>query len=793
MYTYKQNPIYFFCFVCFFFIQAIYSQEPVGGVTLKGYAFSAEPDSPGPLAGAEVTVWDKDSVEQLIGIAGKNGYFECTATKRPVKIQIRYLGYAPYTIEGAASTQTNILSLDTCYLSADLELDEIVVSGTHVDRSTDADTYLVTNGMREKAINTYDLLDQLHGVRYDKMTNTIRVGNESKVLILVDDMEQSKEYIASINPERIARIEVSKQPKGRYQSEGYEAVINLKLKTDYRGYDITVQNMALFNPGGNGDDWLMSDQPSFQTLYTDRKLNLFANYTYGHAAWNTPVAREVVYTDRLLLLPDADSPERPNDLFAYKAHVVHAGLNYKLNAAHTISFTANYMYERTKLDDLFSYTLHDMKKDIVYKQLNTTSTITSYDDYTANLFYKGTALADKLEMYSDLSYNQYANDASNAFTRDESALSWQTYREKRNYIKFTSDMEYALSGLFTLKFGYSYSFRRYDARLTSGEELLSYKEKRNKGYIYLHYSPSEKLGIELGTGAETLSMNQPSVRHHYLQFLPVFQLNYQASRILNLKASYLTSMEYPTIYELNPVSSAIDSLMAWKGNPFLQASVRHAFSCDISLWDKLTFTPQFRYTPHAIGQLVERSGASYVTTFRNVKLKGYAFQLIYDQPVGERVNWSNNLTYYSDKAAYENEASRVNGWLFESEVSYFNPTYGLMAQTGYYRSMRKRATVQGYGMEDLDSWGVSVSKKFLRNRLSVMWVYFAPLEWGIRKEQKKVTRTPYYQETYTTSLKPYRNMCLLRISFRFGSGKVNFVEKNTEIEKDQRIHRTVEF
>ncbi len=234
MYTYKQNPIYFFCFVCFFFIQAIYSQEPVGGFTLKGYAFSAESDSPGPLAGAEVTVWDKDSVEQLIGIAGKNGYFECTATKRPVKIQIRYLGYAPYTIEGAASTQTNILSLDTCYLSADLVLDEIVVSGTNVDRSTDADTYLVTNRMRAKAINTYDLLDQLHGVRYDKMTNTIRVGNESKVLLLVDNMEQSKEYIASINPERIARIEVSKQPKGRYQSEGYEAVINLKLKTENR-------------------------------------------------------------------------------------------------------------------------------------------------------------------------------------------------------------------------------------------------------------------------------------------------------------------------------------------------------------------------------------------------------------------------------------------------------------------------------------------------------------------------------------------------------------------------------
>lgn len=403
------------------------------------------------------------------------------------------------------------------------------------------------------------------------------------------------------------------------------------------------------------------------------------------------------------------------------------------------------------------------------------------------------AAGGKLDMYSDLSYNYYANDASNEFVKDERPFSRQTYREKRNYIKFTADMEYKLSDMFTLKFGYSHHFRRYDSKSTSGEELLNYKERRNKGYAYLPYRPSEKLGIEFGTGAEELQIKQPSSRHHYLQFLPVFQLNYQACRALNLKASYLTSMEYPTIYALNPVSSPIDSLMALKGNPALQASVRHAFSFDLCLWDKLTFTPQFRYAPHAIGQVTEPSGSSYLTTFRNVKSKGYAFQLMYDQPVGEYVSWSNNLTYYSDKAVYGNEAHRVNGWLFESEVGYFNPTYALMVQGGYYRSMRKRATLQGYGMEDLDSWGLSVSKKFLRNRLSVMLVYFAPLEWGIRKEQKKVTHTPFYQEVYTTSLKPYRNMCLLRISFRFGSGKVNFVDKKTKIEKDQRIHRTVEF
>lgn len=41
MYTYKQNPIYFFCFICFFFIQTIYSQKSAPPFTLKGYAFSA--------------------------------------------------------------------------------------------------------------------------------------------------------------------------------------------------------------------------------------------------------------------------------------------------------------------------------------------------------------------------------------------------------------------------------------------------------------------------------------------------------------------------------------------------------------------------------------------------------------------------------------------------------------------------------------------------------------------------------------------------------------------------------
>lgn len=796
MYTHKQNPIYLLCLLCFLFTNALYAQEPASRFTIKGYAFAAEaakaPEAT-PLAGAEVIVWGRDSVAQLIGIAGENGYFEYPIEQRPVKIQIRHIGYSPYTNERPVFGPSRILSLDTCFLSSDLVLDEIVVSGTGVAHSVGAESYLVTRRMREKATNTYDLLDQIHGVRYDKMTNAIRVGNETKVKILVDDMEQSKEYIASINPERIARIEISKHPEGRYQSEGYEAVVNLRLKEGYRGYDVTVQHLAVLNPGNNGDDWLMTDQPSLQMVYTDRRLNVFANYTYGYASWNTPVARKVGYADRLFMDSEATSADRPNDLYAYKAHLLYAGINYKLNPRHTLSFTGSYMYEKTRTDDLFHYRIRDLEKDTAYTQWNNTMNMTSYDDYTGTLFYKGTAADDRLRLYGDVSYNYYTNEAANALTGDGSVFSLLHYREKRNYVKFNWDMEYKLSALFTLKFGYSDSFRKYDSEALSGDELLRYKELRNKGYAYLKFSPSEKLAVEIGTGLENIRIKQTSARNRFLQFLPVFQFNYKATGALNLKASYLTSMAYPTIYELNPVASAIDSLMDLQGNPALRASVRHALSADISLWDRLTFAPRFRYTPRAIGQWVEPSGDRYLTTFRNVKMKSYAFQLMYDQPAGDYVSFSNSLTYYSDKAAYGGEAYRAKGWLLESEVSYFHPAYAWMVQGGYYRSMRKKAEVQGFGMEDLDSWGLSVSKKFWRNRLSVMLVYFTPLEWGIRKEQKKEIRTPCYREAYTTSLKPYRNMFLLRISFRFGSGKVNFVEKNTEIEKDKRIRRTVGF
>lgn len=104
----KQKFLYFLCLVFSLYATALYAQEKSIGFTVKGYAFSAEPNGLAPLPGAEIIAWEKDSVPQLIGIAGENGYFECFTPKRPVKVQIRHLGYAPRTIGVETSSRRNI-------------------------------------------------------------------------------------------------------------------------------------------------------------------------------------------------------------------------------------------------------------------------------------------------------------------------------------------------------------------------------------------------------------------------------------------------------------------------------------------------------------------------------------------------------------------------------------------------------------------------------------------------------------------------------------------------------------
>ncbi|SEA46744.1 Outer membrane receptor proteins, mostly Fe transport [Porphyromonadaceae bacterium KH3R12] len=762
------------------------SSQNSSSIKIKGFVFGYDLDKAEPLPDAHISAWINDSTLEKAFTSDSNGFFESTVANVPYRIEISYVGYDPYIVTHPVADDSGNINLDTCFLLSNNLLNDAVVEASNVSRRLNVDVYLVTEKMRQKASNTLEILNQIHGLRYDRMSNQIRVGNETNVLYLVDGVAQAREYTLNLPPERIARIEVDKDPKGRFQSMGYGAVINIILKSEYEGYSVNLQNFAIANvAGNNGDDWLMSEQPSVNLFYTNKKINLFANYGHGIAKWNMPIHRETTYKD---LLEMKSRETGPNNFYDYKGNVVNGGINYKLNDKHLLSLQGIYTSSKINNEDLLTYEVKDIKNNNATSFTDNISNNTSSDDYTLTLFYKG-EINDRLNLYTDISYNNYQNDVDGRFIQDGTLLLQFAYPEKRDMVKFNVDVNYMLSDKLGLNSGYSNNYKNYYSPSSAG--LLDYKEYRHNAFARLQYTPSEEIGVEAGVGMEHIRTRQASGNHHYLKFLPYAEFTYNAIKNVGLRMSYLTNMDYPTLLHLNPAQTAIDELMVQSGNPDLETSLRHSLSLDLVFFDRLTLTPSYRYSPKRISEYIfSPDGNQFFTTFRNIKTKEYSLQLVYDQPIGESFNLTSTIQYYHATAAHNGTKNSIDGWLADAGLSYFNPTHSLMVELGYYRSMTKDIRLQGYQMLDFDSWVLSFGKQLFKNKASLNMTYFLPIELGVRNKQMRVMEIPDYSETKKIGLQPYRNTLILTFSYRFGSGKVRFSSKKSSIESEERIKRT---
>lgn len=764
-----------------------YNQETEGTYYYTGVVLDSV--SREPLSYTTITLLDDNGNFIAAGISNEKGRFDLKTQRQAQLIKISFIGYQTRTI----SLTVQGFDLTEILLAPDEQmLNETTITARGVDHKVDRNSYLVTDKMRERASNAQELLDQIHGVRFDKLSNSIKVGNETAVLLLVDGIQQSGVYIKNLPTNRISKIEVITEPSGRHLSDGYAAIINFILKEDYQGYDINIRNMSMTSLAGyNGDDWLINDQPGIGITYTKDKINLFANYVYANIHMNTPIWKKQEYKDLLEIESKRTGKDNQNNIYGYMSNYLNAGINYQLNPNHTISFQGDYTFQNIRDNYLFDQQVRDIKNNISTKSVTTTRNKTRDKDYVGTLFYKG-EIGDNLKIYSDFTYNHYKNDVENRFNQDNNFLQNNLYKESKSYTKFNLEGDYILSSKLSLNLGYVNVWRKYDSENINGEKMLNYSERRNQLFSYLQYNTNDKLSMKAGASMEYINIRSDK-KNSFWNLQPYFQLNYKASEVANINISYLTNSYYPTLYQLSPMTTAVDSIMMQSGNPNLRSAVRHTISVKATFWDRLTIKPMFKFTPKRISEIYTYEKGDYFSTFANINVKQYAVQVIYDQPLGGYFNWNSTFTYYYDKSSYKGISNSYHGLIFDSEVGYFNPKWNLGAQVGYYRSIDKGALLQGYQMVNMDSWMLSVQKQFWKKRASLMISYFLPLEWGVRGELKKEIDTPFYKESYTQSLKPYRNMLMVRFNLRFNSGKTRSSSKQSATEREERAKRAAGF
>jgi len=208
-----------------------------------------------PIAFASVELLNaKDSL--LSGcITDSKGYFELAPPTNTSKIRIRFMGYKNKEM-AFRDRDLNVVFME----EEARQLNEVNIKGSARQNKIDRDVYTITKSMRDGTTSSQELLGKLSGVHYNVYDKSISVNGSTNVLILVDGIEKDQQFAKNLQPERIERVEIIKDPVGKYATDGYTAVINIVMKKDYTGIDASISNTAFFDLAGkNGNDRLAQD------------------------------------------------------------------------------------------------------------------------------------------------------------------------------------------------------------------------------------------------------------------------------------------------------------------------------------------------------------------------------------------------------------------------------------------------------------------------------------------------------------------------------------------------------
>jgi hypothetical protein len=750
-----------------------------------------------PLEYATVSLLDTGSRPVTAAVTNSDGKFlirlsaavrrqeDTPASRSGYSFKISYLGYETLSEEaGKPDGEPGVYALKATVFP----LDETTVTAGRAQQQSGINRtrYAVTSRMRDGVTGALELLDKIPGLSYDKPSETVRLNNQTNILLLVDGIQHSHAYLKHLSPHRIHAVEVIHAPSGRFVSDDYAAIVHFILKKDYTGYDIHVSEAASLNLSQTaGNDRWAENRPAVGMTYTVRRLNIFGTYSRDRENRNVFSEKYVKYNRfELASVP----PERPNSLYEDEINTVTGGLNYRLTPLQIVGIQGDYTSGNMHTRQEYTMRRTDPTQNYDRTLTNITENLTKAHTFTGSLFYRG-QLTNRIHLYGDFSYNYYYNLIENEYCQDEAAgyRYEDLYNEYKNQTAFNLEGKYLLSGNMSVEAGYSGIRRRYASGSSQGKGFLDYGEYRNKAFAYFSWYPSDKTGLKAGIALEHIKRQDRATGDSYLRALPFLQINYSISRTANLLASYATNQSYPALYQLSPMSIVIDTFLTQTGNPALKSAVRHSAFVELTLWNSLKVSPRYSFIRDGISEVYNNMEYKLYRTFNNMDISEYSLHASYERTFGLYFRLKGAVMFYHGEALHDNIRSSSNGWIFQTEAGWYHPGMAAGAQAGYYRNMRKHVLWQGYQMSDKDCWRVSIQKELWRKRISVMLSYIPPVPFGVRRDRTKEMDTPLYREKTTLNLSSYNRMLLLNVSLRFeGGGVKKPVEKRIITGNDER-------
>lgn len=720
------------------------------------------------------------------GITDEDGFYRLPLQPGQYKFVISSFGYENDTLQTGLFQEDKFLGVARLKAKV-LDMENVSVSASSRVDLLEKDVQIITEEQKVGATAAKDVLDRISGISYDEYSGVLKVDGSANIMVLVNGVEKSQEYIQNLDPERLIRVEIIRDPGGRYGLEGYTAIVNVILKRDYRGSELYIEQMQLVDvaPEYNRLDYMIGNLLATYN-YTKNDLNIYGSAAIGRKEFKITTESTTEYADGTLIEENAISKD-PNTLILQKYADYTLGFDYRINPKHLISFESN----------IQALPLSSSEENIRYQTsvYSNDTLVENYDFFSDNsdrssdilnsLFYIA-EFSERSKLTVNFSHSIFSQEYHSVsaqegyYDRDEVGIN------KKQYTRGYAELDQVLSKKTSIQVGYgntwrelknTFSFTTTDA--ASGVETdfssdFRLTDMRHKLYSNLSLKMGKKWSTRIGIAAESSAPRVGEQQLNYLIFQPLFDLRYVLNPKVNFMFKYRTEGEYPTIDQTNPFVSLVNPRITSRGNPFLKPSTNHQFSLRTNLFQgMLAIEPYSHYSNNMVVNVGELD-SNNMFNFRYENASLFVRN-------GATVNFSKffdigiivqaNLEAYHTKIVSTSKTNSLFDWRGDIDLIYMFMKSETLLGLKYQRQLSKNISGLGYDKGDVDFWLLFYKRPLFKKRASVMFGYFLPLNLATNYTQGFRAETVGITMQTNNDVSLVKNMFILEFSFRLSKGK----------------------
>lgn len=572
-------------------------------ITVKGAIID---ELENPIEMANIVLLDSSNKILKGVISDNNGKFSLHYNQTgKFHLEVSCVGYQSAKFEVDKTTNLGVIKL-----KQDNSLDEVIItssSGISLKKENGKFVTNVQNTSFENTNSVWEGLKQVPLINVDD--NSFKVNNKDAIIEINGVQTQMSgadlgDYLKSLSPNTIKKIEINATPNVSYGSE-VNAVINIITQNKLNNYRLGV-NFS------NGFRTKYYNNENVYFYLNTSKINIYTNYSYG----NLPKINTATITQRILKKPEELLNYKENN--NQKKHNLSLNITLSFKQKNTIDLTNVYSFRKTDLQGVSKN--ETFNKNIFVNSKNKIIQLTQTWKHKVN-----DSTAFKLGFYEV--FKNFKTESSSTIN-NMGNVTQQTKSEIPLFIGF---FDYSTSNkLGIISLGLKYN----DTRVKDDNIAFFLNQKQSSPYRYnekivsLYANQQIKLAkgkdISIGIRSESsiidysffnAQLNKNIVNKiNYTDIL--YNVNYNWFKKWYNAISFRKQISRPNYSYLNPFKSANSDITLFGGNINVSPMKHYSLSYQ-AVKGKIAFYIQSGLMKDFISTINELENNTIVSTYRN--------------------------------------------------------------------------------------------------------------------------------------------------------------------------------